>query len=159
MITRITLASMIGITLCFAIGCSKSSTTQASFESSSNIASSPFKSSSKSSGGDEKKKKDADDEKKETSYQRDVRIHTAEFARSEGEPDLESFQRDLSAIAEDHGITDWEQFADTYVAIGRGLADSGLDDWSAQRLATAMSNDDIRHLTLVQSGYESRSVQ
>jgi hypothetical protein len=152
---------LIGIVaLCLTVGCfSKSSTTQASFESSSKIASSPFKSSSKSSGGDEKKKKDNGDEKKETSFQRDVRNHTAAFARSAGEPDLKSFQRDLSAIAEDHGITNWEQFADTYVAIGWGLADSGLDDWSAQQLATALSDDDIGHLTLVQSGYESRNIQ
>ena len=160
MIARIALGLIISLALCLAIGCfSKSSTTQASFESSSKIASSPFKSSSKSSGGDEKKKKDGGDEKQETSFQRDVRNHTAEFARSAGEPDLESFQRDLSAIAEDHGITNWEQFADTYVAIGWGLADSGLDDWSAQQLATALSDDDISHLTLVQSGYKSRNIQ
>jgi hypothetical protein len=160
MTERVALGLILGAALCLATGCfSKSSTTQASFESSSKFSSSPFKSSSKSSGGDEKKEKDGDDAKTETSYQRDVRIHTAEFARSAREPDLESFQRGLSAIAEDHGITNWEQFADTYVAIGWGLADSGLDDWSAQQLATTLSADDVSRLALVRSGYESRNLQ
>jgi len=160
MIARIALGLIIGSALCLTIGCSKSSTTQASFGSSSDSSSSPFKSSSKSSGGDdEKKKKDGDEAEKETAFERDVRNHTAEFARSASEPDLDSFQRDLGAIAEDHGITNWEQFADTYVAIGRGLADSELDEWSAQQLAVALSDEDIEHLKLVRSGYESRNIQ
>jgi len=160
MSARIASSLIISLALCLTVGCSKSSTTQASFGSSSDSSSSPFKSSSKSSGGDdEKKEKDGGEDKKETAFERDVRNHTTEFARSVTESDLDSFQRDLGVIAEDHGITNWEQFADTYVAIGWGLADSGLDDWSAQQLATALSDDDIGHLTLVQSGYESRNIQ
>ena len=155
---RIASILIISLALGLAVGCSKSSTTQASFESSSDSSSSPFQSSSKSSGsGDEENEGAAGD--RETAFQRDVRNHTAAFARSVNEPDLDSFQRDLGAIAEDHGITNWEQFADTYVAIERGLADSELDDWSAQQLAVALSDEGIEHLKLVRSGYESRKIQ
>ena len=72
----------------------KSSTSQASFESSSKSSSSPFKWSSDSSSpaGDTP-----------SAYQRDVTDYTAKFAASDG--DVPSFQRDLSAIAEGHGVT------------------------------------------------------
>ncbi len=149
MITRITSSLIVIIALGFMTGCVKISATQASLESSSDSSSSPFKSSSKISSGS-----DEEGEKKETAYQRDVRHYTVEFARSAGE--LESFQRDLSAIAEGYGITDWERTEDTYVAVGRGLAESELDDWGAKRLAVALSNEDHDHLALVRSGYESR---
>ena len=42
------------------------------------------------------------------------------------------------------------------MAVGRGLAESELDDWGAKRLAVALSNEDHDHLALVRSGYESR---
>ena len=135
MIARITSSLFIMIALGFTTGCFKISATQASLGSSSDSSSSPFKSSSKLSSGS-----DAEDAKEETAYQRDVRDYTVEFARSAG--DIESFQRDLSAIAEGYGITDWERNGGTYVAVGRGLAESELDDWGAKRLAVALSNED-----------------
>lgn len=157
---RSVLGLIVSVALCSATGCFKSSTTQASFGSSSDSSSSPFKSSSKSSSGsDEEDEKEGSEEKAETAYQRDVRNYTAEFARSTGEIDLESFQRDLAAIAEGYGITDWERTEDTYVAIGRGLAESTIDDSSAKRLAAGLSNEDYDSLVLVQSGYESRSTR
>ncbi len=149
MIARIASSLIVMIALGFTTGCFKISATQASFGSSSDSSSSPFKSSSKSSSGP-----DEEGEKEETAYQRDVRHYTVEFARSAGK--LESFQRDLSAIAEGYGITDWERTEDTYVAVGRGLAESELDDWDAKQLAVALSNEDRDHLALVRSGYESR---
>ena len=149
MITRITSSLIVIIALGFMTGCVQISATQASLESSSDSSSSPFKSSSKSSSGSDEK-----GGKEETAYQRDVRHYTVEFARSAG--NIESFQRDLSAIAEGYGITDWERTEDTYVAVGRGLAESELDDWGAKRLAVALSNEDHDHLALVRSGYESR---
>ena len=154
MIARIALGMMVSIALCFATGCSKSSTTQASFGSSSDSSSSPFKSSSKSSSGDDEEGEK--EEEKETAYQRDVRNYTVEFARTTDEHDVESFQRDLGAIAEGYGITDWERTDDTFMAIGRGLGESELDDTSIKQLAVALSNEDYDHLMLIRSGYESR---
>jgi hypothetical protein len=160
MIARIALGMMVSIALCFATGCSKSSTTQASFGSSSDSSSSPFKSSSKSSSGDdEEEEKDEKEEEKETAFQRDVRNFTVEFARTAGEPDIASFQRDLGAIAEGYGITDWERTGDTFVAIGRGLGESELDEPNAKQLAVALSNEDYDHLMLIRSGYEDHSTR
>lgn len=125
--------------------CSKSSTTQASFESSSDSSSSPFESSSKSSSDDE--------DGEETAFQRDVRNYTKAFARAKG--DVTSFQREVSSIAEEYGISDWERVDDTYVAIGRGLAESGIAERDAHRLAAELS-DSAEHLALVASSYAAR---
>jgi hypothetical protein len=154
MLARIALSLMIGIALCFATGCSKSSTTQASFGSSSDSSSSPFKSSSKSSSGDDEEGEKEEEE--ETAYQRDVRDYTVEFAEAADEHDIDSFQRGLGGIAEDYGITDWERTEDTFVAIGRGLGESGLDDENAKEIAMELSNEDYDHLMLIRSGFESR---
>jgi hypothetical protein len=155
MITRIALGLILSAALCFATGCFKSSTTQASFGSSSDSSSSPFKSSSKSSSGDDEEG-EGKDKDEETAFQRDVRNYTAEFARTAGEPSVEPFQRGLGTIAEGYGITDWEQTGDTFVAIGRGLGESELDASSAKQLAVALSNEDYDHLMLIRSGFESR---
>ena len=157
MITRTALGLMLSVALCFATGCFKSSTTQASFGSSSDSSSSPFKSSSKSSSGDDEKGEK--EEEKETAYQRDVRNYTVEFARTVDKQDIESFQRDLGAIAEGYGITDWERTEDTFVAIGRGLGEAEFDEPNAKQLAVALSNEDYDHLALVRSGYESLLTQ
>ena len=138
------------LALCFGVGCFKSSTTQASSESSSKSSSSPFKSSSKSSG-------DEDEATEETAYQRDIRDSTARFALSQ--EDLPSFQRDLSAIAESYGVTDWERLDDTYVAIGRGLAVAEAPDERTRELVVAISDEDFRKLDLVRAGYEGRAVR
>jgi len=150
MTIRSAFVSTIGVALCLTFGCSKSSTTQASFGSSSDSSSSPFKSSSKSSGAADAK------ESEETAYQRDVRNHTAQLAQSMDDQDLASFQHDLAEIAEGYGIADWEQAMDTYVAIGRGLADSGLDAGSVRRFAIELANEDHGRLALVRSGYEGQ---
>ncbi len=157
MIARIALGMMVSIALCFATGCSKSSTTQASFGSSSDSSSSPFKSSSKSSSGDDDEGEK--EEEKESAFQRDIRNYTVEFARTVDEHDIESFQRDLGAIAEGYGITDWERTGGTFVAIGRGLGESELDEPNAKRLAVALSNEDYDHLMLIRSGLESSRLQ
>ena len=160
MIAHIVLSLSVSIALCFAIGCSKSSTTQGSFGSSSDSSSSPFKSSSKSSSGDDEEGEDGEkDEGKESAFERDVRNYTVEFARTGGELDIESFQRDLGAIAEGYGITDWERTQDTFVAIGRGLAESELDEPHAKQLAVALSSEDYDHLFLIRSGYEERNTR
>lgn len=153
MIAR-TITVLVGVVaLCFAAGCGvfKSSTTQASVESSSDSSAAGFRSSSSpfrwSSDSSSPSGESA------LAYQRDVTDYTAKFAASEGDP--RSFQRDLSAIAEGHGVTDWEQDDDTYLAIGRGLAKAGLSEQRFQQLAVQLSNQNQSQLALVKSGYET----
>ncbi len=157
MIARITTVLIGAAVLCLLAGCGvfKSSTTQASVESSSKSSaassrssSSPFRWSSDSSSpaGDTS-----------SAYQRDVTDYTAKFAVSDGNP--QSFQRDLSAIAEDHGVTNWEQDDDTYLAIGRGLAKAGVSGERYQLLSVELSNQNQSHLSLVNSGYKAYGTQ
>jgi hypothetical protein len=86
-----------------------------------------------------------------------VTDYTAKFAASEG--NIQSFQRDLSAIAEGHGVTHWEQDDATYLAIGRGLAKAGVSGQRYQLLSVQLSNENPSQLALVNSGYQTYGTQ
>lgn len=149
MIARTAASSIVLVALCFQVGCFKSSTTQASSGSSSDFSSSPFTSSSDSSSGS--------DEAEEDAYQRDIRDYTAKLAASD--LDLRSYQRDLSAIAESYGVTDWERRDTTFVAIGRGLAKAQISHRRYTELAVELADENYAHLALVKSGYETYRTQ
>ena len=125
--------------VCFDIGCGmfKSSTSQASFESSSDSSSSCSSSS-----------KD-DDEKK--ALQRDVQTLVASHAPRGG--DLGSLRRELGRVAEQHGLIDWEQNADVYLAIGRGLAKAGVGRTRADAVARDLGRANGQSAGLVVAGY------
>jgi hypothetical protein len=118
-------------------GCFESSTLQASFESSSN-------SSSSCSGSD----------KKDSAYQRDIRDYTATYAATGGDP--ERFQHDLGAIAESHGVTDWEADPATLVAIGRGLERTQVDLRRTQQLEAVVTHGDPGAMAWIRQGYACR---
>lgn len=86
-------------------------------------------------------------------YRRDVRAVTAASVQAgAGSPE---FLRDLGRVAREHGIVDWEGRRDTYVAIGAGLRDAGVDDAALDRLADDWSGGDVRALAWVREGYGS----
>jgi hypothetical protein len=125
--------------VCFGVGCGvfKSSTSQASFESSSDSSSS-CSSSSK------------DDEKKDA-LRRDVQTLVATHA-SRGD-DVGILRRDLGALAETHGLTDWERSDDVYVAIGRGLAQAGVGRARAEAVGRDLGRANRQSAGLVVAGY------
>lgn len=152
--TARTITVLIGaIALCFSSGCGvfKSSTTQASVESSSDSSAAGFRSSSSPFRWSSDSSSPAG--ASSAAYQRDVTDYTAKVVASEA--DVQAFQRDLSAIAEGHGVTDWEQDEATYLAIGRGLAKAGLSEQRSRDFASRLSNHDESRLALVKSGYET----
>jgi hypothetical protein len=112
-------------------GVFKSSTSQASSESSSKV------SSSCSPSGDE-----------DSAYQRDIRDYTASYAMTGGT--AERFQRDLGALAEEYGGTDWEADPTTLVAVGRGLGRVQVDEERTQELVAAVAHGDLRIRTTPQ---------
>ena len=114
----------------------ESSTSQASFESSSDSSSS-CSSSSK------------DDEKKEA-LQRDVQTLVATHALR-GD-DVGVLRRDLGALAETHGLTDWERNDDVYVAIGRGLAQAGVGRTRAEAVGRDLGRTNRQSAGLVVAG-------
>ncbi len=128
-------------------GVFKSSTSQGSSESSSDSVSSPFRWSSHSSGSSSPAEESA----------RDVRDATESFALRGG--DAESFRRDVSRIAESHGVTDWESDPLTYEAIGRGLCRAGVDGADLDRLQRELAGGDGRALAWIESGFASEAVR
>jgi len=146
MIVRTITVFIAVVAFCFSAGCGifKSSTTQASVESSSKSSAASSRSSSGSS---------SPSEESPSAYERDVTDYTAKFAVSGG--DAQAFQRDVSAMAEEHGVTDWEQDDATYEAIGRGLAKAGLGEQGFQDFVAQLSSANHGQLGLVKSGYET----
>jgi hypothetical protein len=136
---RALLSLVCAASLCVSVGCFKSSTTQGSSESSSNSSKS---SSSSSSPSDDAK----------SSYARDVRDLTATYAVND--LDVRSFQRTLSSVARDYGVTDWEQDQGTYIAIGRGLARARVDGAEAAQFSQGVSDANPQRTAWIRSGYE-----
>jgi len=128
----------------FGAGCGvfKSSTSQASWESSSNSSSSFSKSSSNSSKGDETKE----------ALQRDVQTLVAAHAAHGG--DAGALRRDLGAVAETHGVTDWERSDDVLVAVGRGLAQAGVDRAQAEAVGRDLGGS-RQSAALVMAGWSN----
>jgi hypothetical protein len=111
-----TLATTVVLGTALISGCSFSTSSERSSDSSAGIfksASSPFTSSSDSSRN------------KRDKYETDVADYTATFVVSSSGT-LDSFRGRLSELAESHEITNWEGDRNTYVGIGRGLAKARL---------------------------------
>jgi hypothetical protein len=63
---------------------------------------------------------------KNDGYERDVRQYTVVFMRSGGTQ--ADFERGVSRIAENHGITHWEAEAGTPFAIGQGMREANVSE-------------------------------
>ncbi len=127
---------ILSIVLAFAVaslaGCSishSSESSSGSSKSSSDLLSSPFASSSESSASDQEK------------FAGDVADYTAEFVTSRSGT-MEGFRNQLSKIAQDHGITHWENNLSTYLAIGRGLKKAQLGDPQVSAFTESLGGDD-----------------
>jgi len=131
------------LALGLASGCGifKSSTSQASWESSSKSSSSPFESSSRSSGGGDA-----------SALAEDVRDYSTTYARSGGED--ANFQRTVGEIARSYGVFDWEADPTVHRAMGSGFRHAGLDVETATRLGRTVSGADRVRLGWVLAGFE-----
>jgi hypothetical protein len=127
-----------------ATGCIfKSSTLQASSESSSGSSASSSSSSRSSSGP--------------SAYTRDVKTYTTEWVLSGG--DVEAFRRGLGEIAKRRGITDWENDQQTYDGIGRGLKKSGVSGTRLNQLKAQLAGPNPQAGSWIQQGYDSESAE
>jgi len=119
-----------------AMGCFKSSTSQASSESSS-------KSSSSSSGSSSGPSR----------YVKDVRDYTQQFVLSGGE--ISTFAAGVAKIAEKRGVTNWEQDQETYEGIGRGLKKTGVSGQRLEGLKAELGGTNTNAPQWIQKGYDS----
>ncbi|MCK5696924.1 MAG: putative lipoprotein [Gammaproteobacteria bacterium] len=111
---RLLFSSTLIIALCssFISGCSISYSSGKSSDSIQSILSS-------SGGGNETKSTES-----ASLYQDDVIAATVSFVNTEGTNF--DFQNQISFIAQNHGITDWENEKTTYTAMGEGLRQAGV---------------------------------
>lgn len=126
------------LTLAAAPGCSF----VASSKSSSKVVSSPFTSSAKSSGAGAES----------ASYQAEAASYARAFAQS-GDASAATFQRGLSRIAAEQGISDWEASAATWTSVGRGLAQAQLSRDEADERAQEWAGGRPELAALVLQGY------
>ncbi|MGH8551624.1 MAG: putative lipoprotein [Methylococcales bacterium] len=124
-------------------GCSFSTSSGASSESSSTLVSSPFTSSSASFAGSEKE------------YQDEVSGYTNAYVRS-STADYAGYRKGLAEIAEKHGITNWEAQPITYNAIGRGLKKAGLKGVEYETFKENLGAGELTKMQDIEKGYNSR---
>ena len=89
----------------------------------------------------------------EEAYREDVADYTRAYVKSGG--DFRAFQSDLAKIAEEHGITNWEENPATYTAIGEGLASAEVSDAELMAYKRNLTGGDARKADLIQQGYDS----
>jgi len=90
----------------------------------------------------------------ERAYREDVTDYTRAFAKSH-RGDFAGFQADLSRLAAEHGITNWEENPATYTAIGEGLGQAQVSDAELMAYKRNLSGGDAQKADLIQKGYDS----
>ncbi len=79
-------------------------------------------------------------EAKRSPYARDLRAYVAAFVRAGG-GSAQDFQRELSRIAESHGITHWEAEPVTPYAIGQGMRQANASESELRALCEQVGAD------------------
>lgn len=95
--------------------------------------------------------------KSESAYREDVRDYTVAATRPGRDPT--AFPRGLARVAQEHGITNWEADAATFVGIGEGLRQAGVepgavDAWSSRLGSTTDTRVPVA--SLIRQGYDGR---
>ena len=110
-------------------GCSVSYSLEKSSDSVSGSLDSITSISTSSSGGGEE---EAKIKETGTVYEEDVAAVTVLYVSREKTTD--DYQRQVSAIAKNHGISDWEQEESTFFGMGKGLRRAGVSEGSIVNL-------------------------
>lgn len=90
----------------------------------------------------------------ERAYREDVADYTRAFAKSH-RGDFEGFQADLGRLAQEHGITNWQENRATYTAIGEGLGSAHVSDAELMAYKRNLSGGDPAKAAAIQEGYDS----
>ncbi len=138
--TRFAVVPLVGVGLSLVLAGSTGCSLSYSSKSISDTASSPFEWSSDSSGDT-------------VAYHQDVRDYTYAYVRSGG--DRSAFQRGIGNLAEQRGVSNWEEDESTCAGIGAGLRKAALDEGQAREFARDLLGDGSDRLRDVQRGYEA----
>jgi hypothetical protein len=124
------------------VGCSVSASSWSLSKSSRSGSRSSDSSSSSSPGAPER------------AYHDDVADYTRAYARS-GSGDPSGFQTDIARLAQEHGITNWEENPTTYTAIGEGLGSAQVSEAELMAYKRNLCGGDASKEAALQSGYDS----
>jgi len=89
----------------------------------------------------------------ERAYRQDVADYTAAHIKAGG--DFSSFQVDLAKLAEQHGITNWEENMATYEAIGQGFAKAKVSSAELLAYKRTLGKSDTQKMDAIQRGYDA----
>ncbi len=87
-----------------------------------------------------------------TIYEEDVAAATVLYVSSDKNND--TYLRQITSIAENHGISDWEQESSTFFGMGKGLRRAGVAESSIASLPYFRSIADSPNYSLVLRGYQ-----
>jgi hypothetical protein len=90
----------------------------------------------------------------EEAYREDVADYTRAFAKSHG-GDFRGFQSDVARLAQEHGVTNWEENPSTYKAIGEGLGSAQVSEAELMAYERNLSGGDAQKASLIHQGYQS----
>jgi hypothetical protein len=90
----------------------------------------------------------------EQAYRDDVSDYTLAYAKSGG-ADFQAFQADLGRLAEEHGVTNWQESTATYEAIGDGLGRAGVSSAALMAYQRNLSGGDPGKADAIERGYRS----
>ena len=134
----------VGLSAVVLAGCSISASSVSSWSLSKSVRSSSHSSDSSSSSSPGAA---------EEAYREDVSDYTRAYVKSGG--DFRAFQSDLARLAEEHGITNWEENLLTYTAIGEGLGSAKVSDAELMAYKRNLSRGDPKKADAIQKGYDS----
>ena len=134
----------VGLSAVVLAGCSISASSVSSWSLSKSVRSSSRSSDSSSSSSPGAA---------EEAYREDVSDYTRAYVKSGG--DFRAFQSDLARLAEEHGITNWEENLLTYTAIGEGLGSAKVSDAELMAYKRNLSRGDPKKADAIQEGYDS----
>lgn len=120
-------------------GCSLSDSSKASSDSVFSIVSSPSESS------------DSSDE--ENQYQEDVLDYTYAYVKSSA-ADFDSFRKGIADIAAKHGILNWEDEPNTYIAVGKALKKAKLEGVAYETYKKNLAGGNYEKMKDIQKGYD-----
>lgn len=125
---RISTITVVLVILSLPIFLSGCSVSYSGGKSSDSISASLDSISDSSSGGDDSSSASA-----ANNYAEDVIVATADYASSQS--GVERFLQVISNIARIHGVVDWERDQLTYISMGKGLKQAGVDEKTIATLA------------------------
>ncbi|NOQ17204.1 MAG: putative lipoprotein [Methyloprofundus sp.] len=91
---------------------------------------------------------------------KDYQVHVMNYTNvyfTSAEFDSATYNKGISELAEEAGISNWEDDADTLNGIGRGLKKAKITGSVYETYKSSISSKDALRMNLIQKGYDSQN--